>query len=70
MSRALTPDSVAETTTTPSDLEPIAAPTHDEIAAEAYAIYAASGYQDGRDVDNWLEAEQALLERRARALRG
>src|SRR5436190_12560629 len=71
MSRALMSVPVAETSTVPepTDFEPIAGPTHDEIAAEAYAIYAANGHQDGRDVENWIEAEHALLERRARVLR-
>ena len=32
-------------------------PSHDEIAAYAYDLYVASGYQDGRDEDNWLRAE-------------
>ena len=72
MPRTLMPNPVAEKTALPlpSDFEPIAAPTHDEIAQEAYAIYIASGYEDGRDVEHWLEAEQALLDRRAHALRG
>jgi hypothetical protein len=35
-------------------------PTHAEIAAEAYAIYLANGSQDGRDIDDWLEAERRL----------
>ena len=71
MSRALMSDPVAEKAALPlpSDPEPIAAPTHEEIALEAFAIYAANGYQDGRDVENWLEAEQTLLERRAHGLR-
>ena len=71
MSRALMPVPAAEKTAVPQprDFEPIAGPTHDEIASEAYAIYAANGYQDGRDVEHWLEAEHNLLERRAGALR-
>ena len=71
MSPALTSIPVDEKTpaSRPNDFEPIAAPTHDEIALEAYAIYVASGYEDGHDVENWLAAEQALLDRRAHALR-
>jgi hypothetical protein len=30
------------------------------IAQRAYEIYAASGYQHDRDVENWLEAERQL----------
>jgi hypothetical protein len=37
-----------------------AAPTHDQIAARAYQIYVESGYQEGRDNENWLRAEQLL----------
>ena len=41
-----------------------AAPTPDEIAAEAYAIYMARGGDDGRHEEDWLEAERRLAERR------
>jgi hypothetical protein len=40
-------------------------PTAEEIAAEAYAIYIAHGQADGRDIDDWLEAEQSLKARQA-----
>lgn len=71
MSQALMPGSVAEKPALPlpSDFAPVAAPTHEEIAQEAYAIYVERGCPDGRDEENWLEAEQMLLERRAHALR-
>jgi hypothetical protein len=36
-------------------------PTLEEIAREAYAIYLANGSQDGRDFDDWLEAERRLI---------
>lgn len=36
-------------------------PTRDEIARRAYEIYEASGRIDGRDEQNWLQAEQELL---------
>jgi len=36
-------------------------PTRDEIARLAYEIYEARGQQDGRDVDDWLRAEQQLI---------
>jgi hypothetical protein len=37
-------------------------PTHEEIAAEAYARYAARNYEDGGDMDDWLAAELRLRE--------
>jgi len=37
-----------------------AAPSHDAIAKEAYALYAARGYQDGWAVEDWLAAEESL----------
>jgi hypothetical protein len=36
---------------------------HEAIAAEAYALWAARGQQNGSDVDDWLEAERRLRER-------
>jgi hypothetical protein len=35
-------------------------PTPEEIAREAYLIYQANGCQDGRDQDDWYEAETRL----------
>jgi hypothetical protein len=35
-------------------------PTREEIAQRAYEIYVERGYQEGRDVEDWLEAEQQL----------
>ncbi len=68
MSKALL--SPAEPKFSPTgDLNEITPPTHEEIAAEAYARHVAAGHPEGRDVEDWLEAEQALLERRADALR-
>jgi hypothetical protein len=43
-----------------------AQPTADEIATEAYALYVAGGYQDGHDLEHWLEAEQLLRSPRPR----
>ena len=34
--------------------------THDEIALRAHLLYEKSGYQSGRDVEFWLEAERQL----------
>jgi hypothetical protein len=38
----------------------VSEPSHEAIAAEAYARYAARGYQNGGDVDDWLMAEDTL----------
>jgi Protein of unknown function (DUF2934) len=35
-------------------------PSRDEIARLAYEFYEARGRRDGRDVDDWLSAEQLL----------
>jgi hypothetical protein len=35
-------------------------PTREQIAALAYAIWLDRGQPEGRDVDNWLEAERQL----------
>lgn len=40
------------------------APTHSEIAQRAYEIYVESGYEEGQSVQNWLQAEQELANRR------
>jgi Cu2+-exporting ATPase len=40
--------------------EPEAKPAEDEVAKKAYAIYLNEGRPQGRDVQNWLEAETKL----------
>jgi hypothetical protein len=40
--------------------------THGEIAGRAYELYARSGYQPGREVEFWLEAERQLQRGRKR----
>jgi hypothetical protein len=40
-------------------------PTLEQIAAEAYAIYMANGESHGHDINDWLEAERRLRERKA-----
>ena len=35
-------------------------PSAEDIAREAYAIFEARGWQDGKDVEDWLEAERRL----------
>jgi len=39
------------------------APSHDEIAREAYALYEARGRENGWDVEDWLAAEELLRHR-------
>ena len=38
-------------------------PSVDDIAADAYQRYAARGYEDGHDLEDWLAAEQDLRQR-------
>lgn len=38
---------------------------HDEITMVAYELYEKSGYIEGRDLDNWLEAERLVIARHA-----
>ena len=35
-------------------------PSHDEIARRAYELYRQRGGSDGRDWDDWLQAEREL----------
>jgi len=39
-------------------------PTYDEIAEAAYQRYLQRGSTDGRDFDDWLEAERSLRGRK------
>ena len=41
----------------------------DEIRSLAYQLYCEGGYQDGRDSEYWLEAEQRVMVRRKAHLR-
>lgn len=43
-----------------SVVPPLPAPTHEQIAARAHALWEASGCPDGRDLGFWLEAEREL----------
>jgi hypothetical protein len=43
--------------------------TEDEIRSLAYQLYCEGGYQNGRDVEHWLEAEQQVMVRRKVHLR-
>jgi hypothetical protein len=46
------------------DSNPVYDPTYDEIAEAAYQRYLQRGSLDGRDFDDWLEAERELKSRR------
>jgi hypothetical protein len=35
--------------------------TEDDIRSLAYQLYCEGGYQNGRDVEYWLEAEQQVI---------
>ena len=35
--------------------------TENEIRSLAYQLYCEGGYQDGRDLEHWLQAEEQLL---------
>lgn len=35
----------------------------DQIRSLAYQLYCEGGYQDGRDTEHWLQAEQQVLTR-------
>lgn len=51
--KAASSDAQAATTTSKP-------PTHDEIAARAFQVYVKKGRPEGRDTENWLEAESEL----------
>ena len=35
-------------------------PTHEDVQRRAYEIYLSQGRTDGRDLDNWLQAEREM----------
>lgn len=39
---------------------PAAQPTQEQITARAFQIYVRNGRKEGRDTENWLEAEAEL----------
>lgn len=54
---------------TASDRPTHVTPEHvseDEIARRAFELYEARGREDGRDSDDWLQAERELDEQRQR----
>ena len=38
---------------------------HEEIARKAFELYKKKGCPEGRDVENWLDAERIVLSRHA-----
>jgi len=45
---------------TRSTLSASPSPTHEAIAARAHELYVQSGFQGGRELEFWLEAERQL----------
>lgn len=39
-----------------------------QIRQRAYELYEAGGRQDGRELDDWLRAEEAITEKKVRAV--
>ena len=52
--------SVATLEREPETEQPSAGPDDDEIARRAYEIYCERGCEHGRDMDDWLRAENEL----------
>jgi hypothetical protein len=46
--------------TAPLATAPAPEPTYEEIAARAYDVWIAAGRPEGRDHENWMEAERQL----------
>ena len=44
-------------------------PSAESIRARAYQLYCESGYQNGHDLEHWLEAERQTLNRKKPASR-
>ncbi|HEU5401032.1 MAG TPA: DUF2934 domain-containing protein [Terriglobales bacterium] len=43
------------------DIDRPTSPTHDEIALLAFSLYESRGRQDGRAMEDWVQAEQQLM---------
>jgi hypothetical protein len=58
------PRTSSQTRTGSSEVRTPAAPlpAHDEIAERAYEIYVRNGRQEGRQQEDWLQAEHELIE--------
>jgi hypothetical protein len=62
---------VTPTTPTPTPTPtPGAPPSHQAIAARAYARFVARGRNNGNDLDDWLQAERELRSEQTRAVAG
>jgi Protein of unknown function (DUF2934) len=48
------------TSQTPIDVVSVPPPSHEEIATRAYAIWMEQGRPEGKDQENWSEAERQL----------
>ncbi len=42
------------------DASPGIEPLYEKIARKAYEIYEESGWEDGKDIEHWLEAEKLV----------
>jgi hypothetical protein len=40
-------------------------PTNSDIATRAFELYCARGFEDGHDIQDWLQAERELREAKA-----
>lgn len=57
--------------TAPASNPPLSGPLAlDAIASTAYELFLARGAEHGHDLDDWLQAERELLERRIAAQEG
>jgi hypothetical protein len=48
---------------------PTREPLDDEIRSLAYQLYCEGGYQDGHDLEHWVQAEQRILDGKTANLR-
>ncbi len=46
----------------PTTYQPM--PSHEQISLRAYEIYQSGGYADGRDQQDWLQAEREMFSTR------
>jgi hypothetical protein len=58
-------DAAADMSSSNADASASENPSYNEIAEAAYQRYLQRGSVDGRDFDDWLEAERELKARRA-----
>jgi len=60
----------ASRTSTPPHIQQFQthAELQEQVSRRAYELYEARGREDGRDVDDWLQAESELAQQQAKAL--